>query len=1421
MIGPTRMPAVLLGLVLLTPVARGESSPPTGSIPPADGVWEELTLRRAGPLSRTDARWVHPSPASFLRIEAGATPVLIRVDLDDDGAPVAQVEQRLSRLEDGSWVAWIPPSPASPHAVVATGRLRASALRAVEDLAASAVRPGSAAMPGQRLGVGWRPLSAGQPLLLPARGRGLLRLTIRPTDEAAPPGAVTPFDLVVSDPSGPPLDRLPSSSVVRAEPRRPSTAVRELNVWLGPTTTRVQLASVGAASEIRARLYRPRGSLFRARNTVPWAPRPLGEEGEVSLAALAAGDHRAASFHLAPWLEGSPGDADALWILARVQARVEALPGLVPAALPGLETAVIEADSSGGSPAPDRLRAAARHAWLQTSTYSTRGVEVPGGGTSLVEQLDPTAPVLQLDVEAQRKAGVRWALSGGETGVVTVPAQSGAADRWGVLRWLGFNGSGRPAVVGLSVDGGDPIRILLADPATPFRLALPPGEHRVELLTPPGAEDRFTLAVDRPLGGPARGRLQLRDAVPVGPLVPTARVELPGVYEVHATSGTPDAPTHLWLDAWWEGEGPLELSVEAADGERRVTVHPVDRVVALVDAPRRGGPAALATGGAAVDLPLSAGWIRIHGTGEGWVRVRHRRPAPRPLEVDAPPPRADIAAIDGDLAQLSRRVMDSPDDAAEAAARYRRAEWLLDSALEDYALRDLVAAQLLPDADPEILSALAQLDRVTRRLQGPDHLEVLDPGERVAVALDLPAAAGHGPPAWLDDLPQGAHPRLLAEGRVRALAAAGEPSPALPRELARRALAAAQDDPERALEALLHAVAVREVVDDAAAARIVAVARDATRADPLLAADHSADRVILYTPATLPDRLADPARWARWTLLGAGMDRVDRVVAGGTRWVVTGLSGVPEQLRLTAFCDDLRVPPPATPPHCRLSIEGHGSGTEVWEIPRGEVSSRQVPTGGATELAFGLADAGAARYVALSLDGEGGTWGVPDRRAAFHVARPGEPVGFTLAGPTRLSVEAARRSRGSRGSPADVQILVDGEIRATLGDSGAASPPPILSDQGVEYGPILRTDLSVDGDGVHRLELRSRIGTTAVRVTRRMASETVLPPILGDTLTPPGGPVPGLPQAPEDGDLLPLPSRGGTLEVRAALRDRWSVDFEPVDERDVYLETTALHRLRVGGGLWLRGSLFGRFRFVSTPSAGARLGLHQRLGPTGLRWSGGVTALVQDTSEGHRGALAIRARLDRPLRLGSRALLVPHLDLRAHVQPQVDLDAVAGEADLELASTYRRQHPFGLGAGIELLWRPWTDVELLLAGRARSNPDPTSLDSAGGRVQVRAHPRPVGLALGFDLSRRLRDSDREDAWWRSELALDLWADLGPPTAWIRPEARLAYLLDPTRLEVTVGIAVLPGRRSLDHVAPTELHFEDIRRDPLQKRRARR
>ena len=106
-------------------------------------------------------------------------------------------------------------------------------------------------------------------------------------------------------------------------------------------------------------------------------------------------------------------------------------------------------------------------------------------------------------------------------------------------------------------------------------------------------------------------------------------------------------------------------------------------------------------------------------------------------------------------------------------------------------------------------------------------------------------------------------------------------------------------------------------------------------------------------------------------------------------------------------------------------------------------------------------------------------------------------------------------------------------------------------------------------------------------------------------------------------------------------------------------------------------------------------------------------------------------------------------------------------------------------------------------------------------MQVRAHPRPVGLALGFDLSRRLRDSDREDAWWRSELALDLWADLGPPTAWIRPEARLAYLLDPTRLEVTVGIAVLPGRRSLDHVAPTELHFEDIRRDPLQKRRARR
>ena len=905
--------------------------------------------------------------------------------------------------------------------------------------------------------------------------------------------------------------------------------------------------------------------------------------------------------------------------------------------------------------------------------------------------------------------------------------------------------------------------------------------------------------------GTAGHAWQVRRVVALGPDRGPARIELPAVRARNADTATAGAPTHLRLDAWWAGDEPLEIQLEAADGVRRIVVLATSSATALpADV---GEPLDLSHGAAPIDLPLAARWVRIHGEGLAWARVSLRQPAARQLEDED----GEVAWFGGDggeLRELSQQVLGAADDASEANARLLRAEWLLDAALEGYARRDIAAAGALPGSSPATLRALGDLDQATRAWNGPDHVTVHDPDGRAALPLDLAASAGRGAAAWLDALDLNDDARLLAADRLGELAGRHPRLPAIRRELARRALADAREEPAAALAALLHGIAVREVVDDAVAAGIVGTALEATRPDPLLAADRSHDRVWLSSAAAKPDALAEPAAWARWTMLGAGMERVDRVLAAGTRWVVAPAPGAPTELVLTAVCDDMRVAAVDAAPTCQLVIE-HVDRIEDWNIQRGQTSRRSLVRQPDQPLTVALADGGRARYAALALDSGDGGWQVPDRRAAYHVARPGQPVRFTHAGPTRLTVEAAGRYPGPERPLPHSEIRVDGELRATLG--GGSAQASSRTDQGVAYGPVEQADLSVEGDDVHRIEIQGLGGAVAVRVTRRMAAERVLPELPSDT--------------PGEGDLaagamvaaagspvamLPRPAAGGTVELRAMVRDRWSVDFEPVDERDVFVELGGVHRVRAAEGPWLRGGVFGRVRFASTPSAGLQLGIHQRIRPGGLRWGGQLTGLVQSTDLGTRGALGGRLRIDRPIRLGFPVTLVPHLDLRGYLQPRDELDAIAGEADLEIASRYRREHPFGLGAGAELLWRPWVEAELLLAGRVRSNADPATVDSAGGRVEVRAYPRPVGVAVRYDLDRRMADAHRDAGWWRSELALEAWADLGPAQTWIRPEIRLAYLFDPSRLEVSAGIALIPGRRALDHVSPPELLFEDVR-----------
>ncbi len=246
-----------------------------------------------------------------------------------------------------------------------------------------------------------------------------------------------------------------------------------------------------------------------------------------------------------------------------------------------------------------------------------------------------------------------------------------------------------------------------------------------------------------------------------------------------------------------------------------------------------------------------------------------------------------------------------------------------------------------------------------------------------------------------------------------------------------------------------------------------------------------------------------------------------------------------------------------------------------------------------------------------------------------------------------------------------------------------------------------------------------------------------------------------------------------------------------------------------------------RLHLRAPPSAGLRAGAYLRHGGSRVRLAAAAQGLVQQTEPGARGALALRGRVDRPTRLGPDVTLIPALTVRGFLQPRDSLDWLWGEADMEIASSYRAHHPIGLGAGALLHWRPWADAEILVGVDATSNADVVTLDNAGGDLRFRASPRWFGVEAGVDLSWRLADAWRTTATLRWELHLDLWADLGPPALWVVPRVHMAYLPRPNRVELVVGATVIPGARSLVHLHPVAMPLDDVRQPLLEDGRWRR
>jgi hypothetical protein len=1401
--------------------------------------------------------WIAPSPQADWAVVSGGRTRAWTLRANDDPRALRDYERALWR-----WASSSGSDPPPAPAVAGARPLRSALLDARDGLLQDAEPTGALRAELLRLrplapGARWpwaawdRPLRPTATLGRDQAGRsftttrpGLLRLRTWAVGEPDTP--TVPIGLYVErsggfGPGGPAAE-LTSSGRVGDDGR---SASRDLELLAPPGYQMWNVWPRAPGHEIEARMQRPRPSfphaadhrrmvhlarqgpgVERARRAeeaideaFAWAHHLGGRTAHNGTTAQDHVDEVAASIRSGlrrdePW---------ALMGLARLQSRL-APPEGDPPALPALEHAILRRDLAGDLPAGQDLRDAARDAWLQASSYVFRDVQPPPGAELVHASLRVGHGLAVPAADGHHRPGVYSFLPPGEEVALTVRSHPHRPERWAVLQFLGLDLDERSAVVTLTVDGGEPLQVVLSETWTPFRIALEPGVRLLQLDLPEGGAERVGVALDLPVEaaagpfGAALPHLRWMRAVRLAGAETSGRFELPSA----------GGPAHLRVDAWWIGDEPREVVLTTEEGRRRAVLFPSSTAPALIGVE---GAQRLSAGSVAVDLDGDVGWLTVTSLDEQasplWLRVASRQAVPRAAQCEGEVLDAggEPELTGGDLAGQTRQLIAAAGDpAAEFDARLSRAARLLELGLTGYARRDIEAARA--QLDPEDFEGLAAVESLARRvlsLGDSRHVVVESPPDRVdLLPLDLPAAAGHGRAGWLDEFAADAPAALVSAGRLHDLVPDERTAAAVQLALADEARGEAMRDPAAAVRALAHAAAAREVVDDPRAARITHEAAVATRTDVLVTAASSPDRVVLRGPLTPPDPQTEPYGWARWTLLGAPLQQVDRVIGAGTRWVLDPGPGAPGQVTVEALCDDLRVPGPAVPDICHVEVRVGDREARPWSVPRGEVSTLTLDWRRGEPLEIELASEGHGRYMAVGLVAPG--WRVPDRRALFHVATPDEAVRYRVVGPTRLAIEVAARC-GEAGE-VGVQVLDGAEVVRSERWHGPRAE--LVADRGESYGDSRTIRVSLHEPGVHELELRADGAPVAVRVAQRLPAELILPPPPAVAEMKPDDAVRRDVSSPwreprviDRATRLPRPSPAGTVDASLAWRTRVSVDDEPDDVRLQYLEITAGHRLRVARSTWLRGGPLVRLWGQASPSAGLALDASHRFHPVELRLRGRARGLVQRVEGRTRGAMSLDLRVDRPTRLATGLVLLPHLRVRGYVQPEEDLRWSDGSADPAIASDYRQAHPFGLGVGVDLLARPWVDGEFAVGLRAMSNSNVGTVDHAGGHGEFRLYPRPVGLAVGMDLSRRFADDGRAEAWWRAELDVRVWADLGPPSLWIRPDLSLSWLFDPGRLQATVGVTVTPGRRALVHHAPEELLFEDLREPSLIRGRWRR
>jgi len=347
----------------------------------------------------------------------------------------------------------------------------------------------------------------------------------------------------------------------------------------------------------------------------------------------------------------------------------------------------------------------------------------------------------------ERAAGTRalWRWRSGEAQTLRAPLAPSTPDRAALLRMYvqmpARSGADplKDAALSLAV-GERRWHTLALGPVETWRVALPPGDHRVEAEAPAGAALWSSLppATMRPPDGhllrmwPASGGGQLRFLLPRGAEPGFVRVELRAIADdaedrprrAQVWVARDDGPSQS-VELWLPPADPKIVAVEAQGG-----LGPRASVVLMVGPNTRAVTVTLAAD--APRLAVSASIRATRGAELG--------------DLDTPPPLPAYVAPPSDepplerLARLSREIQAAPDD---LALRLARAEVLVDLDQPGYAFvdwREVTRGGLPPALLPRATALAERLDA----LDAPTTLDldaaapaVVEPALAVAVGDDL------------------------------------------------------------------------------------------------------------------------------------------------------------------------------------------------------------------------------------------------------------------------------------------------------------------------------------------------------------------------------------------------------------------------------------------------------------------------------------------------------------------------------------------------------------------------------------------------------------------------------------------------------------------------------------------------------------